>query len=242
MFSSLSLARRVLKKSSVRGEPKGKDRLFSHRKKEPNIHQAMRVILRPGPRLEYSEMVRLLYSYLVSHVPTMVAISLRPVSTSPYHTVRCYFSPRQTCLPPLPRAPIPFLAKLEKRVLPYVKGFVTEVCEEWPGVKGFIACHYSRRVPATTRDFRRAFGFAFSEDGDGLPVAAAEAAGMKMEAFGGAGAFLMSLGLDRLLTGKGSGMGEEDNVDPLAKVPEEDLATLNFVNEFVVKYGLADED
>lgn len=130
-------------------------------------------------------------------------------------------------------------------MLPYVKGFVSEVCEEWPGIKGFIACHYSRRVPATTRDFRRAFGFAFSGDGDDQTVTAAATAGAtgkKKEAVGGAGGFLQSLGLDRLLAGGGSGGGDGDNADPLAKVPEGDLATLNFVNDFVVKYGLADEE
>lgn len=130
-------------------------------------------------------------------------------------------------------------------MLPYVKGFVSEVCQEWPGVKGFISCHYSRRVPATTRDFRRAFGFAFSGDGKELAAAAAAAGatGKKKEVLG-AGGFLQSLGLDRLLPGgaAGGGRGEEDNADPLAKVPEGDLATLNFVNDFVVKYGLADEE
>lgn len=113
-------------------------------------------------------------------------------------------------------------------MLPYVKGFVSEVCQDWPGVKGFIACHYSRRVPATTLDFRRAFGFAFSADD----------AREKKEP----GGFLQSLGLDRLLAGSAAGGGRRDNADPLAEVPEEDLATLNSVNDFVVKYGLADEE
>ncbi|CAN0495050.1 unnamed protein product, partial [Laminaria digitata] len=49
-----------------------------------------------------------------------------------------------------------------KRVLPYVKEFVSGVCEDWPDVRGFLSCHYSGRVSATTRDFRTAFGFAFS--------------------------------------------------------------------------------
>lgn len=120
-------------------------------------------------------------------------------------------------------------------MLPYVKSFVSEVCQDWPEVKGFVACHYSRRVAATTLDFRRAFGFAFSGgDGDDNGVKTLK------EAPGG---FLQGLGLDRLLAGgaKGGSRGR-DNADPLAEVPEEDLATLNFVNDFVVKYGLADEE
>lgn len=121
-------------------------------------------------------------------------------------------------------------------MLPYVKGFVSEVCEDWPGVKGFISCHYSGRVPATTRDFRRAFGFAFSGSGSG-----GTASGENKK---GAGRILQSLGLDSLFAGvAGAAAGEaKDNADPLADVPAEDLATLNSVNDFVVKYGLADEE
>lgn len=112
-------------------------------------------------------------------------------------------------------------------MLPYVKDFASEVCQDWPEIKGFLSCHYSRRVPATTLDFRRAFGFAFSGD-------AAE--NTKKPA-----GFLQGLGLDRLLGGGGRDRGQ-DNADPLAEVPQGDLATLNFVNDFVVKYGLADEE
>lgn len=122
------------------------------------------------------------------------------------------------------------LAEQQKRVLPYVKEFASEVCQDWPDIKGFISCHYSRRVPATTRDFRRAFGFAFSGD----------ATEEKKEP----GGFLQGLGLDRLL-GVGAAVGGRagpDNADPLAEVPLQDLATLNSVNDFVVKYGLADEE
>lgn len=110
-----------------------------------------------------------------------------------------------------------------------MREFVSDVCQDWPGVKGFISCHYSGRVPATTLDFRRAFGFAF----------ASAAAENKKEP----GGFLQGLGLDRLLAG-GAGVGgsTKDNADPLAKVPEQDLATLTSVNDFVVKYGLAAEE
>lgn len=132
-----------------------------------------------------------------------------------------------------------------QRVQPYVKEFASEVCRDWPDIKGFLACHYSRRVPATTQDFRRAFGFAF----DGGKKGSSQAAGSgpvgekKKQAFGDAGGFLKSLGLDRLLkAGGGGGAGDGDNADPLDKVPQQDLATLNFVNDFVVKYGLADEE
>eukprot|EP00752_Nemacystus_decipiens_P016753 g14991.t1 len=116
-----------------------------------------------------------------------------------------------------------------KRVLPYVKEFASMVCQDWPEIRGFISCHYSRRIPATTLDFRRAFGFAFSGDAT--------------EEQKEPGGFLQGLGLDRFLGGgatvrRGTG---KDNADPLAEVPREDLATLNSVNDFVVKYGLADE-
>lgn len=133
-----------------------------------------------------------------------------------------------------------------------MKNFASDVCEDWPDIKGFMSCHYSRRVPATTRDFRRAFGFAFSSDSksDGTAVetemegddAVVAAGKRKGEGFDPA-AFLQSLGLDRLLAG-GVGMrrDEDDNADPLDKVPEADLATLNSVNDFVVKYGLADKE
>ncbi len=128
-------------------------------------------------------------------------------------------------------------------MLPYVKGFVSEVCEDWPGVKGFISCHYSGRVPATTRDFRRAFGFAFSGGGGGD---AASGENKNKEGATGAGGILQSLGLGSLfagVAGAATGAGEaKDNTDPLADVPVEDLATLNSVNDFVVKYGLADEE
>eukprot|EP00903_Cladosiphon_okamuranus_P014606 g13544.t2 len=117
-----------------------------------------------------------------------------------------------------------------KRVLPYVRGFVSEVCRDWPDVKGFMACHYSSRVPATTLDFRRAFGFAFPGDAD---------VGEKEKEPAG---FLQGLGLGWLLAGAAVGGRRQDNADPLAEVPEEDLATLNSVNDFVVKYGLADEE
>ncbi|CAM9990733.1 unnamed protein product, partial [Hapterophycus canaliculatus] len=56
------------------------------------------------------------------------------------------------------------------------------------------------------------------------------------------GGFLQSLGLDRLLAGGGERRGGDDNADPLDEVPEGDLATLNSVNDFVVKYGLADKE
>ncbi|CAN0156851.1 unnamed protein product, partial [Ectocarpus sp. 6 AP-2014] len=90
-----------------------------------------------------------------------------------------------------------------KRVQPYVKEFASEVCRDWPDIKGFLACHYSRRVPATTGDFRRAFGFAFANVDGGKkgspPAAGSGPAGEKKQAFGDAGGFLKSLGLDRLL-------------------------------------------
>ncbi|CAM9633448.1 unnamed protein product [Ectocarpus sp. 4 AP-2014] len=134
-----------------------------------------------------------------------------------------------------------------KRVQPYVKEFASEVCRDWPDIRGFLACHYSRRVPATTQDFRRAFGFAFANVDGGKkgssPATGSGPAGEKKQAFGDAGGFLKSLGLDRLLKAGGrGGVGDGDNADPLDKVPEQDLATLNFVNDFVVKYGLADEE
>lgn len=127
-----------------------------------------------------------------------------------------------------------------KRVLPYVNGFVSNVCEDWPDVKGFLSCHYSRRVPATTRDFRNAFGFAFSGDGDGSDGGANS--GSKVET--GLGGLLQSLQLGLLGKGAAGGGGgaRGGDVDPLLRVPEEDLATLNSVNDFVVRYGLADAE
>ena len=132
-----------------------------------------------------------------------------------------------------------------KRVLPYVKEFVSGVCEDWPDVRGFLSCHYSGRVPATTRDFRTAFGFAFGGDGGG---------GGSGGGSGGANSngkaetelegLLQTLRLGWLTGAAGGGGGGAggDGVDPLLRVPEEDLATLNSVNDFVVRYGLADPD
>lgn len=125
-----------------------------------------------------------------------------------------------------------------KRVLPYVKDFAADVCKTWPDIQGFLACHYSGRVGASTRDFRRAFGFAFVEGGLGEGGEGRKTAG------GAGGGLLRSLGLEWLARagqGKnGGGSGAAVDVDPLSQVPEQDLATLNFVNDFVVRYGLAD--
>lgn len=101
--------------------------------------------------------------------------------------------------------------------------------------KGFMACHYARRVPASTADFRRAFGFAFV--GDDQKNAADS--GDKTKNINGMEGILRSLGLGWLIGGRGEGGG--DNADPLAKVPKEDLATLNSVYDFVLRYGLAEE-
>lgn len=126
-----------------------------------------------------------------------------------------------------------------KRVLPYVKDFAADVCETWPDIQGFLACHYSGRVRASTRDFRRAFGFAFVDGGLGE-----SGEGKKTEGGASGGGLLRSLGLDWLARagqGKGGGgSGAAVDVDPLSRVPEQDLATLNSVNDFVVRYGLAD--
>lgn len=37
----------------------------------------------------------------------------------------------------------------------------------WPDVREFLFCHYSGRVPPTTRDLRTAVGFAFGVWGGG---------------------------------------------------------------------------
>lgn len=134
-----------------------------------------------------------------------------------------------------------------KRVLPYVEEFVSGVCEDWPDVKGFLSCHYSGRVPATTRDFRTAFGFAFSGDGGGGGGSSGGAnSSGKVGVGAGLGGLLQTLQLGWLTGaaggGRGGGAAGGDGVDPLLRVPEEDLATLNSVNDFVVRYGLADPD
>lgn len=138
------------------------------------------------------------------------------------------------------------------RVLPYVQTFVSGVCTDWPDIRRFLSCHYSGLVPATTRDFRQAFGFAFSKEAlrqTGTASAEEEQGGATSGQRGRSGieGALRSLGLAGLLDGFGGGLGTAaaaggggDEVDALACVPEEDFATLKSVNEFVVKYGLAD--
>lgn len=118
-----------------------------------------------------------------------------------------------------------------KRVLPYVKAFVSDVCETWPQIEGVLGCHYSGRVRATTRDFRRAFSFAFGD--------ANQERNQREGGFGTNNAlegFLRSVGLEWLA----GGMGADDAEDPLARVPAQDFATLDSVYDFVVKYGLAE--
>ena len=122
-----------------------------------------------------------------------------------------------------------------KRVLPYVRGFVSDTCEAWPRIEGLIGCHYSGRVRVTTRDFRRAFGFAF---GDGRDANKGGNPGRGVFAIGNdLAGLLRSVGVEWLAGGSG-----DDAEDPLACVPAQDLATLNSVNDFVVKYGLADAE
>lgn len=140
------------------------------------------------------------------------------------------------------------------RVLPYVQTFVSDVCSDWPDIRGFLACHYSGLVPATTRDFRRAFGFAFTkeassrEPGEGTPDVKASS-GSDGGSVGGVEGALKALGLADFFAGfLGGGTAgadaddadDVDDVDVLADVPEEDFETLKSVNDFVVKYGLAD--
>lgn len=129
-----------------------------------------------------------------------------------------------------------------KRVLPYVKEFVSGVCEDWPDVRGFLSCHYSGRVPATTRDFRTAFGFAFGGDGGGGGSSGGANSSGKVETELEGLLQTLRLGWLTMTAGGGGGGAGGDGVDPLLRVPEEDLATLNSVNDFVVRYGLADPD
>lgn len=142
------------------------------------------------------------------------------------------------------------------RVLPYVRAFVADVCDAWPDIKGFLGCHYSGVVPATTRDFRQAFGFAFLEGSSGGPGSGdgsspAEASGASPQVAGGTGGsgsgfaqgVLEALGLwefvENLLRTPVAAAADKD-VDPLALVPDEDFATLNSVYKFVEQYGLSE--
>lgn len=137
-----------------------------------------------------------------------------------------------------------------KRVLPYVKDFVSDVCDDWPDIQKFMSCHYAGVVPATTRDFRRAFGFAFVDGVDAAGGSGRTQGGGnntrrlngRDKGGGPIAELLQSLGLDWLTAGGGGERPGGNDVDPLARVPEQDLATLNSVNDFVVKYGLADAD
>lgn len=119
-----------------------------------------------------------------------------------------------------------------KRVLPYVKAFVSDVCETWPQIEGVIGCHYSGRVRATTRDFRQAFGFAFGNTNqERNPRKGGFRTNNAFESF------LRSVGLNWLA----GDVGADDPEDPLTRVPAQDFATLDSVYDFVVKYGLAEE-
>lgn len=132
------------------------------------------------------------------------------------------------------------------RVLPYVQSFVSDVCSDWPDIRQFLACHYSGLVPATTLDFRRAFGFAFTKEAlrNTRSAGKGEIAPVREGGLEGMGDVLKAFGLERLLAGFSRGGADarrvDDEVDALAGLPEEDFATLNAVNDFVVKYGLAD--
>lgn len=127
---------------------------------------------------------------------------------------------------------------------------MSEVCDTWPDIRGVLACHYSGLIPATTRDFRRAFGFAFTKKALGKvdmktdsmdtesKALAARRSGNKM-GIGTLEEVLETLGL-RWIVENISGVERDEDVDALAQVPDEDFATLNFVNDFIVQYGLAD--